>query len=154
MKQSQYEITYLIDPQLSEEDRGALETSIDDQITKLEGALQSSTPTLRKKLAYDIKRNNSAFLKVSNIELNPAHVAELQDFLQREAKVIRFTILATPARTRISQEILAKYSKHADKDKPKKPEQKKAPQAPASMKEVTMQDVEKGIEDALTEEVK
>lgn len=154
MKQNQYEITYLIDPKLSEEDRGAVETSIEDLITKLEGSLLGSTPTLRKKLAYEILNNNSAFLRVMNLELDPAKIADLQDFMKREPKVLRFTILSTPERKRISQEILEKYSKRAGKDKGGKPESKKAAEPAAPAKEVTMQDVEKGIEEALTEEVK
>jgi ribosomal protein S6 len=154
MKQNQYEITYLIDPKLSEEERGALETSIDELVTKLNGSLSGSTPTLRKKLAYEIKHNNSAFLRIMNIELDPAKLAELQDFLKREPKVLRSTILATSERKRISQEIFEKYSKRNSKDKAGKPEQRKAPEAATPAKEVTMQDVEKGIEEALTEEVK
>ncbi len=154
MKQNQYEITYLIDPKLSEEDRGAVETSVDELVAKFSGTSSSTTPTLRKKLAYEIKHNNSAFLRVINLELDPAKVADIQDFMKREPKVLRFTILATPERKRISQEILEKYSKRAGKDKQGKPEHKKTPEVAAPAKEVTMQDVEKGIEEALTEEVK
>ena len=154
MKQNQYEITYLIDPKLSEEHRGAVEASIDELVSKLEGSVTGSTPTLRKKLAYEIKHNNSAFLRIMNIELDPAKLADIQDFLKREPKVLRSTILATPERKRISQEIFEKYSKKAGRDKGGKPEQKRTPEVVAPAKEVTMQDVEKGIEEALTEEVK
>lgn len=154
MKQSLYEITYLIDPQLSEEDRGVLETSIDDLVVKLSGSVQASAPTLRKKLAYDIKRNNSAFLRITNIELDPAKITDIQDFLKREPKILRFTILATPVRKRISQELFAKYGKRSEKDKSGKPDHKKTVAPITSTKEVTMQAVEKGIEEALTEEVK
>ena len=153
MKQSQYEITYLIDPQLSEDGRAAVETSVDDLVVKFEGSVQASTPTLRKKLAYDIKRNNSAFLRVTNIELDPAKIADIQDFLKREPKVLRFTILATPVRKRISQELFVKYGKRTDKDKSGKPDYKKTATPAAPVKEATMQDVEKGIEEALTQEV-
>lgn len=154
MKQNQYEITYLINPTLSEEERGAVETSVDELVVKSSGNVAASTPTLRKKLAYDIKHNNSAFLRVMSIELDPAKIADIQDFLKREAKVLRFTILATPARSRITSEVMEKYSKRSGKDKNAKPEQRKTPEAAAPAKEVTMKDVEKGIEEALTEEVK
>ncbi len=154
MKQNQYEITYLIDPKLSEEDRGSVETSVDDLVAKLEGSTSAPTPTLRKKLAYDIKHNNSAFLRIVNIELQPSKVADIQDFLKREVKVLRFTILATAARKRISTELLEKYSKKSGKDKTGKPERRKAPESIAPAKEVTAEAVEKGIESALTEEVK
>ncbi len=154
MKQSQYEITYLIDPKLSEEERGAVETSTNDLITKLDGSVITSTPTLRKKLAYEIRRNNTAFLRAMHIELDPANIAKIHDFLKREATVLRFTILATQQRPRISKEILDKYDKNADKDKSGKHGYKKPEAAAPAQKEVTMKDVEKGIEEALTEEIK
>ncbi|HLC49547.1 MAG TPA: 30S ribosomal protein S6 [Candidatus Andersenbacteria bacterium] len=154
MKQSKYEITYLIDSKLSEEDRGAVESSVDELVATFAGSVGASAPTLRKKLAYDIKRNNSAFLRIMNIELNPAKIADVKDFLKREAKVLRFTILATTERKRVSQEIMDKYSKRTGKDKQEKPEYKKTVKPATVEKEVTMQDVEKGIEEALTEEVK
>lgn len=153
MKQNQYEITYLIDPKLSEEDRGTLETSVDDLVATFEGSVAVSSPTLRKKLAYDILKNNSAFLRVMNIDLDPAKIADVKDFLKREAKVLRFTILATAQRARITPEVLEKYSKKAGKDKGGKPGYKKAEVA-APVKEVTAEAVDKGIEEALTEEVK
>ena len=154
MKQNQYEITYLIDPKLSEEQRGALQTSVDDLVTKLEGSVMGSTPTLRKKLAYEIKHNNSAFFTIMHIDLPPAKLADIQDFLKREAKVLRSTILATPERKRISQELKEKYSKKAGKDKGGKGDYKKTPEIAAPVKEVTAEAVDKGIEEALTEEVK
>ncbi len=157
MKQNQYEITYLIDPTLSEEDRGALESSVDDLVVKLSGSVVSSSPTLRKKLAYEIARKSTAFLRVINIELPTDKIAEAKDFLKRSAGVMRFTILATPERTRMSQELLEKHAKKSGRDKGGKPMHKKAPEAASAAvpaKEVTMQDVEKGIEEALTEEVK
>ncbi|MEK7500084.1 MAG: 30S ribosomal protein S6 [Patescibacteria group bacterium] len=152
MKQSQYEITYLLDPKLSEEDRGALDTSIDELVVKHGGLNTSFAPTLRKKLAYDIKRNNSAFLRVINIELDPAKIADIKDFMKREIKILRFTILATMPRKRITQELFEKYGKKSDKDR-SKPDHKKATPVAAPVKEATMQDVEKGIEEALTQEV-
>ncbi|MDA1169408.1 MAG: 30S ribosomal protein S6 [bacterium] len=153
MKQSQYEITYLLDPKLSEEDRGTLDTSIDELVAKHGGSVAPSAPTLRKKLAYDIKRNNSAFLRVVNIELDPAKIAAIKDVMKREVKMLRFTILATTQRKRITQEIFDKYGKKSDKDRSGKSDHRKPITPAAPQKEATMQEVEKGIEEALTQEV-
>lgn len=155
MKQNPYEITYLIDPKLSEEDRGGLNASVDEIIVGFSGTVLPGAPALRKRLAYKIQKQDSAFMRVISLELDPAKIADVQDFLKRAEGVMRFTILATPARTRMSQELLEKHGRRAGKDAKKQThkteERNKAPQI---QKEVTMQDVEKGIEEALTEEVK
>lgn len=155
MKQNPYEITYLIDPKLSEEERGAFNASVDELVSGFSGNVLPGGPVLRKRLAYKIKKQEAAFLRVLNIELDPAKIADLQDFLKRAEGVMRFTILATPQRTRMSQELLDKHGRRSGKDAKKqmhKGEEKA--KTPEEKKEVTMQDVEKGIEEALTEEVK
>ena len=155
MKQNPYEITYLIDPKLSEEERGAFNTSVDELVSGFSGNVLPGAPALRKRLAYKVKKQESAFMRVISLELDPAKIADIRDFLKRAEGVMRFTILATPARTRMSQELLEKHGRRAGKDAKKQmhkiEERSKAPQI---QKEVTMQDVEKGIEEALTEEIK
>ncbi len=64
---------------------------------------------------------------------------------------MRTTLLATSPRTRISPEIMEKHGKKKGKGGFAKHDKKKDDAKPA--KEVTMQAVEKGIEEALTEEV-
>lgn len=153
MKQNQYEITYLVDATLNEEDRGSLQSSVDELITSLEGSVRASSPTLRKKLAYEIKRKNAGFMRVMNVEVAPEKIADIQDFLKRSAGVMRFTILATPERARATQELLDKYARKGGKGAENKEVAKKQAKPEAPAKEVTMKDVEKGIEEALTEEV-
>lgn len=152
MKKSQYEITYLIDSKLSEEARGAFHSSVDEQVTAAEGAIVSSTPALRKTLAYPIKHQNAGFMRTVQIEVDPAKIADIQSFLKKAEGVLRLTILATTPRIRMSQELMEKHGKRKGK-MGSRPE-KQQPRSEKPVKEVTMQDVEKGIEEALTEEVK
>lgn len=155
MQQSQYEITYLIDPKLSEDARGALCASFDEQITAAEGVITSAAPVLRKTLAYPIKHQNAAFIRAMQIEVDPAKIADLRSFLKKSESVMRLTILATAPRTRMSQELLEKHSKRKGKAAGnERPEKQKQTKAEVPEKEVTMQDVEKGIEEALITEVK
>lgn len=158
MKQGQYEITYLIDSKLSEEGRGALCASFDEQVAKAEGSIVSSAPVLRKNLAYPIKRQGAAFLRIMQIEVAPSKIADLQGFLKKAVGVMRLTIIATPPRTRMSQELLEKHAKRKGKpgnSRPEKqPREKVVEKSEKADKEVTMQDVEKGIEEALITEVK
>ncbi len=154
MKQSQYEITYLIDPKLSEEARGALCASFDEQITTEEGNVTASAPVLRKTLAYPIEKQNAAFIRVMAIEVGPEKIDELRNFLKKMEGVMRLTILATPPRTRMSAGLIEKHGKKRGKTSHVRPEKQQKEKEVKPAKEVTMQDVEKGIEEALVEEVK
>ncbi|MEX1112436.1 MAG: 30S ribosomal protein S6 [Candidatus Andersenbacteria bacterium] len=141
---NQYEITYLIDPQVNEEARTELNSAVDGKVNELKGKVSHSSPTLRHKLAYPIVKKQSAFMRSMHIELDPSEVAALHDFLKRNDSVMRFNLITTPYREGVSPEAL----------KQKEETTKKKPMAKKEAKEVTMADVEKGIEEALTEEVK
>lgn len=151
MKQNQYEMTYLIDPQTSENARKALNDSIDSLIASLSGKATEASESIRKKLAYPIKKQSSAFMRILLVELEGAHVLELSTFMKKADGVMRTTILATQERTRMSRELLEKHRKKTGKNKFEKHDKRTMPEKPA--KEVTMQQVEKGIEEALVEEV-
>lgn len=156
MKKNQYEITYLTDPRLSEEQRGSLHASVDEHITASEGSVVSSAPALRKTLAYPVHKQAAAFMRTMHIETKPETIDAIRTFLKKAEGVLRLTILATPARTRMSSELMEKHSRRKGKFAGNKSEKqhKEVERKPKSEKEVTMQDVEKGIEEALTEEVK
>ena len=152
MKQNQYELTYLIDPRTSEEDRTSLNTAIDGQITALEGTIAHQGEALRKRLAYKVSHQDTAFMRIMNIEMPTDKVLEFTTYLKKATGVLRMTLLATPARARITPEVLEKHGKKKGKGGFARHDKKKDAEKPA--KEVTMKAVEKGIEDALTQEVK
>jgi len=141
---NEYEITYLTDPQLNEDARGELDAAVDAKLNELAGNVIHASASLRRRLAYPINKTNSAFLRHLQIKLDPAKIAELNLFIKKYKGVIRLTTLATPQRHDVSADIIERSRKApVAKGKPKK-----------AAKEVTMADVEKGIEEALTEEVK
>jgi small subunit ribosomal protein S6 len=150
---NQYEITYISNPNLDESERAQLDSTIDAKITELSGNTIHTTSSLRRRLAYQIEKNTSGFLRYLHLELAPEHIATIQDWLRKENNVLRFSILATIKRPEVSAEITAKYvQKKGDaKKKPVKAATRAKTKAAAP---VTMEDVEKGIEEALTEEVK
>ncbi|HSX24630.1 MAG TPA: 30S ribosomal protein S6 [Candidatus Andersenbacteria bacterium] len=152
MKQNQYELTYLIDPRMNEDDRTSLNSAIDQHVSESSGTILHNSPALRKKLAYQVNHQDSAFMRIMNIELPTEKVLEFTNFLKKSQGILRTTLLATPKRTRITPEILEKHGKKKGKDGFVKHDKNKEAQK-APKKEVTMQAVEKGIEEALTEEV-
>jgi ribosomal protein S6 len=147
---NEYELTYLIDPQANEEARGELNNAVDAKVNELAGAADYASPALRRKLAYPIKNNHSAFLRSIHFKLDSDKIKDFQAFLDKAEGVLRFTLLKTPRRQEISPELLDKVrqpaSAKASAGKPAGPRKEQ--------KKVTMKEVEKGIEEALSEEVK
>lgn len=152
---NQYEITYISSSNLDETGRAQLDGSIDAKINELAGNATHASNSLRRRLAYPIKKNASGFLRYLHLELAPEHIATIQELLRKESNILRFSILATEKRPEVAADIIAKYvqKKGDNKKKPgsNKPttHTKAKPAGP-----VTMEAVEKGIEEALSEEVK
>ena len=146
---NQYEITYLVNPKTQEDAREKLNQGVDAKIADLEGKLVHSSPTLRKNLGNAIQDERAAFLRTIQLELDPAKIDKIKDMLKREKSVLRFTILNTPKRQDAGTELLEKAQQKPGREKIAKQEVEKKP-----AKKVTMKDVEKGIEKALSEEVK
>jgi ribosomal protein S6 len=145
---SEYELTYTITPQADEEAREELNAAVDKKIAELKGSVAAASPTLRRRLAYLVQNTNSAFLRTEQVKLDPEHIQELHTFLRKQPHVLRISILKTPLRKELGSEVAEKARQKSPKSDKKKADK------PAAGKKVTMEEVEKGIEEALTEEVK
>ncbi len=158
LNMNQYEITYFSDPQLTEEARHELDGSIEAKVTQLNGAIEKNTPNTRRRIMYPIKKRVSGFLRSINIQIDPANIAEVKEFLKREAGVLRHVLIQTKPRAEVPGEVVDRHAPNRQKKAGanKKPMMTKtvAPKETVPAKPVTMEDVEKGIEEALTEEVK
>lgn len=141
-----YEITYLIDPGIDESGRDKLDAAIDKLITDKKGAILQTSPTLRRKLAYPVDDKHSVFLRTLHFEVDPTHTPELETTIRKTEGVLRFTLLRSPVRQDLAKDPL----KEAREQK----QQKKESRQRKAQKQVSMEDVEAGIEKALTEEVK
>ena len=149
-----YEISYISDPQLTDEQRGKLDASIDSAITNLKGTIEQSGESTRRRLAYEIDKKITGFLRLVNTELDWANIKKIHEMLKKEASVMRFTILATPRRTSAAAEVIEKYAKKKDNKRSDSKRGSQNSKSSKSTKKVTMEEVEKGIDEALTEEVK
>lgn len=138
-----YEITCLTDSQLTEEERGQLDGAIDAKVAELGGLTQYNSPHIRRRLAYPLSKQAAAFLRVIQVELPGEQIDVLRQFLKKQAGVLRATILQTPRRQEVAVDVLEPT-----------PSKQPAKAAAKPAKAVTMEEVEKGIEEALAEEVK
>jgi len=88
-----YELTYLISPDLLEEELKALQEKIVSQIQEIGGILNEISRTIKKSLAYPLKKKTSAFLATLSFQLPPEKLEGLEKGLKAESQVLRYLIL-------------------------------------------------------------
>ncbi len=144
-----YEITYLVDPQLERDQRDELDSKIDVKITDSGGKIEHSEPIEHRNLAYPIDNKRTAFYRAIQVTLKESRVKDIETYLKKEKKVMRAVILATPKRERAKQETIDKHTRKKEKS----PKMKNVKKEEKPKKKVTMKSVEKGIEQALSGDV-
>ena len=144
---NEYEITYIISGKAADEARDTLNSDVEKRIADLEGKINHASAALRRQLAYELNKEKTGFVRVLSVTLDPSKIADIHTLLKKNTNILRFAILNTPYREELPSDALTNLEEEASKAKAAK----EAPKEPA--KEVTMEDVEKGIEDALTEDV-
>ena len=93
-----YELTYLISPDFSEEEIKALQEKIVSQIQEIGGVLGEVSGSIKKILAHPIKRRISAFSATLSFQLPPEKLDLLHKRLKLESNILRYLILGKPAR--------------------------------------------------------
>lgn len=88
-----YELTYLISPELSEEEVKAFQEKVVSFIKEEDGMLEEEKTPLIKKLAYPIKKQVQAFLSVITFHSNPEKIAGLEKKLKMENQILRYLLL-------------------------------------------------------------
>jgi len=88
-----YELTYLISTDVSEEELKNLSQKIEGFIQEEEGAIKKTTEPSKRKLGYQIKEKEEAFLITINFSLNPEKIADLEKKLKAENQILRYMIL-------------------------------------------------------------
>lgn len=142
---TEYELTYIANPELTDDARGELDTAVDTTIAELSGQILASSPTIRRRLYYPILRKQAAFSRAINIEIEGEQTEALRHRLRHLPNMLRLTILRTPKRTEITHESFVEAVEGSHRRRAARPTN----DAP-----VTEQAVEAGIAKALQEEVK
>jgi small subunit ribosomal protein S6 len=92
-----YETIVIVDPDLSEEDRKALFTRINEVISQNEGVLIAEDPWGIKKLAYEInKKTRGFYIRIDFCGMGPL-VDEMERQFRIDDRVMKFlTVLLNP----------------------------------------------------------
>ena len=132
-----YELTYLISPDLSEEELNVFQEKINSLIQGEDGILDQRVSTIKKKLGYLVRKKSMAFLGEVDFHLAPEKIENLEKKLKAEGQILRYMILTKEAPKII--EVPKKRLKVIKKiEKPKK-------------EKVELKEIEKKLEEILGE---
>jgi len=125
-----YELTYIISPKLTESEAQKFSEEIIDWIKKEGGILSDTHNPLKRRLAYQIKKEAEGFLASLGFYFNPEKLVNLTEKVKSETKILRSLI--------ITKELAKKT------ESPKMLETKKE-------EKVAIEDIEKKLEEILGE---
>jgi small subunit ribosomal protein S6 len=144
-----YELTYLISPELSEEELKSLREKISSLIQKEGGVLNEINFPNKKSLFFPIKKQKEAFFADLNFYLEAEKLGNLEKELKSEKKILRYLILTKkiPSAAQ-SRHFLRRGGILAGK---KVSEVKTKPSKKLAEPKVELKDIEKKLEEILGE---
>ncbi|NDJ87339.1 MAG: 30S ribosomal protein S6 [Chloroflexi bacterium] len=92
MKRS-YEITYIVTPNLGEEDQKAVEDRVVGWIDSAGGEIKNSSHWGRRRLAYPIAQNREGYYIFLEADLEPDQVGEFERRMAIDVNIIRHLLV-------------------------------------------------------------
>lgn len=138
-----YELTYIINPNLSENELAAQVDKVRGFIDQAGGKVKDEKILEKKRLAYPIKKQNFGFYVTINFEMLPENVAELERQIRFEPQILRHLLIA--------EEMVRKTYRVPSSRQPKaKPtEIFKRPISEAASKKIEIEEIDKKLEELL-----
>jgi len=128
-----YELTYLITPELPEEETRAFQEKIIASLQEEGGILTETGIISKKRLAYPIQKKIQAYLAVLTFQLNAEKMVNLEKKLKAESQILRYIIITKVPR----KEKVLRIKKALPPPKEKK---------------VELKEIEKKLEEILSDE--
>jgi small subunit ribosomal protein S6 len=88
-----YEVMYILQPTLSEEEQTALVDRFNDLITSMEGSVESTDRWQRQQLAYDIREFREGYYVVVTFQGTPELETEMDRQMKLTEPILRHMIL-------------------------------------------------------------
>lgn len=135
-----YELTYLISPELNEEEIKDFSQKIDSLVSKTGKIAKSESPR-KITLAYPIQKKGEAFLATFEFQSLPQEAENLKKELEKEKNILRFLLIKKRGVEKIKKRLRpAPTIVSADKKEKPKP-----------VKKVELKEIEKKLEEVLKE---
>jgi len=88
-----YELTYLISADLTDEESKGVCEKIAGFVAELSGLINNSLEPVKIRLGYPIKKKNTAYLTSLGFSLDPQKIEELEKKILSEIQVLRHAIV-------------------------------------------------------------
>ena len=92
-----YELTYLISPDIPEEELKSFQEKIDSFLQEGGGKSEGFKLPIKKRLAYPIKKKNETYGGILNFYLSPEKLESFEKKLAKEPKILRYLLLVKEA---------------------------------------------------------
>jgi len=141
-----YELTYILNPNLSEAEVVSQAEKVRGFINALGGVIKNEKIWEKRRLAYPIKKQGFGFYVTSEFEMEPEKVVEIEGKLKLEPQVLRQLLL--------SKELIKDMPRRAPrpriiKERPGFPEIK--PETEMPKEKVKIEEIDKRLEELLEE---
>ena len=114
-EQRTYEVMYIIDPGVSEEDVTRLSDNLRQTITDQGGTITKSEDMGRRQLVYPIDRNNEGHYMLLEIDGTGREIAELERRMRVNDQVIRYITVRVDLDRRRAEKFKAKRARKAER---------------------------------------
>jgi small subunit ribosomal protein S6 len=88
----QYELAYIADPDLDEQELRDLEERVESWISAASGSLTNIDRWGRKKLAYPIQNKGEGFYFFMQVQMPPQAISEVERDLRLNEQILRYMI--------------------------------------------------------------
>jgi small subunit ribosomal protein S6 len=92
---NQYELIYIIQPELDSDATKAVDERVSQAITNNKGEITSSEMWGQRKLAYPIKKYFEGYYILHNVQMPPSAVTEVERIMRLNEDIIRFLVIRT-----------------------------------------------------------
>jgi small subunit ribosomal protein S6 len=92
---NQYELIYIIQPELDNDATKAVDERVNQAITNNKGEITSSEMWGQRKLAYPIKKYFEGYYILHNVQMPPSAVTEVERIMRLNEDIIRFLVIRT-----------------------------------------------------------
>jgi small subunit ribosomal protein S6 len=89
----EYELVYIIQPELDEEAIKALDERVADAVKRNGGTIVSSEEWGQRQLAYEIKKHTEGFYLLHNIEMPSDATDDVERVLRISENVLRYLLI-------------------------------------------------------------
>lgn len=88
-----YELVFILNASLSEDDYSRVMGKVNEHITKLGGTITETNQWGKRKLAYPIKRQSEGNYVLEKVQIKPTALKELDSSLKLTEEVLRYLFI-------------------------------------------------------------